>query len=236
MKKQGKVSIRKTEIKRRQVDEMMAENKAQKVYLRLFKRVKRYPSEPVMLKHIALIHAEEETKKKIAGLVLLDAQEAERKPQIIELMGVIAKIKQLIPDAEIEYIGEPQTVVEFSRPRTKKSFLYIAVIWLLLFTGSGLAIMNFHADVSMMAVHQKLYTIITGQEKTHPLWLQIPYSLGIGSGMILFFNRFFKRRLNDEPDPLELEIFQYDDHIQTYRIAQKMKAEAGQDAADGRRD
>jgi len=64
MKKQGKVSIRKTEIKRRQVDEMMAENKAQKVYLRLFKRVKRYPSEPVMLKHIALIHAEEETKKK----------------------------------------------------------------------------------------------------------------------------------------------------------------------------
>ena len=95
--------------------------------------------------------------------------------------------------------------------------------------------MNFHADVSMATVHQKLYAIITGREVVHPLLLQIPYSLGLGSGMILFFNRFFKRRLNEEPDPLELEMYRYDDSIHDYRVAQNMKAQTGtrSDAADG---
>ena len=46
--------------------------------------------------------------------------------------------------------------------------------------------MNFHADVSMLAVHQRIYELMTGKKVDHPLILQIPYSIGIGAGMVHF--------------------------------------------------
>lgn len=45
--------------------------------------------------------------------------------------------------------------------------------------------MNFHEDVSMQVVHQKIYYMVTGTYDNQPLILQIPYSLGLGIGMVL---------------------------------------------------
>jgi len=78
--------------------------------------------------------------------------------------------------------------------------------------------MNFHTDVSMEQVHQRIYYLVTGAYNARPLILQIPYSLGIGLGMVLFFNHVFKRKLNDEPSPLELEVFLYQENIDQYVI------------------
>ncbi|MGW6166866.1 stage V sporulation protein AA, partial [Bacillus altitudinis] len=64
-------------------------------------------------------------------------------------------------------------------------------------------------DVSMRLVHIRLYEMITGNTVEHPYLLQIPYSFGLGFGMILFFNHVFKKRLNEEPSPLEVEMFKY---------------------------
>jgi len=76
--------------------------------------------------------------------------------------------------------------------------------------------MNFHEDVSMQEVHQKIYYMLTGQNDYTPLFLQIPYSIGIGLGMIVFFNHIFKKRFNEEPSPLEVEIFNYQQDIDQY--------------------
>ena len=46
--------------------------------------------------------------------------------------------------------------------------------------------MNFHEDVSMREVHIALYEIITGERNEYPYLLQIPYSIGLGLGMIVF--------------------------------------------------
>jgi stage V sporulation protein AA len=59
---------------------------------------------------------------------------------------------------------------------------------------------------------------LTGIHDKHPLLLQIPYSIGIGAGMILFFNRLFKRRFNEEPSPMELEVFLYQEAMEQYII------------------
>ena len=83
--------------------------------------------------------------------------------------------------------------------------------------------MNFHEDVSMQQVQQRLYRVITGEQVEKPLWFQIPYSLGIGLGMILFFNHFFKKRINEEPSPLEVEMFQYQQSLDQYVIMHENK-------------
>ena len=83
--------------------------------------------------------------------------------------------------------------------------------------------MNFHADVSMPKVLARIFYLITGEVNHRPLLLQIPYSLGIGAGMILFFNHIFKHRFNDEPSPLELEVFLYQESIDQYVIDHEKK-------------
>lgn len=76
--------------------------------------------------------------------------------------------------------------------------------------------MNFHEDVSMRDVHIALYEIITGERNDYPYLLQIPYSIGLGLGMIVFFNHIFKKRLNEEPSPLEVEMFNYQLDLDQY--------------------
>ena len=86
-----------------------------------------------------------------------------------------------------------------------------------------MAIMNFHEEVSMLEVHQRLYEMITGKKEDKPLLLQISYSLGLGIGMILFFNHVFRKRINEEPSPLEVEMFNYQQSLDQYVILHENK-------------
>lgn len=75
----------------------------------------------------------------------------------------------------------------------------------------------------MQAVHQRIFKIITGRENDKPLLLQIPYSFGLGLGMVLFFNHVFKKRFNEEPSPLEVEMFNYQQDLDRYVILNENK-------------
>jgi len=92
----------------------------------------------------------------------------------------------------------------------------ITLVWLILFVGSAMTIINFHYDVSMQEVQQKLHFLITGERNETPLWIQIPYSIGLGVGMLLFFNHWFNKRFNEEPSPLEIEIYNYQQNLDHY--------------------
>jgi stage V sporulation protein AA len=137
---------------------------------------------------------------------------------VIDVMDVIERIRRVHPELDVRSVGPAQTIIETEVRRRVPSAVWVVMIWLLLFVGSGLALMNFHTDVSMKSVHQRIYYLVTGQHDARPLILQIPYSLGIGVGMILFFNHLFKRRFNDEPSPLELEMFLYQENLNQYVI------------------
>ncbi len=76
--------------------------------------------------------------------------------------------------------------------------------------------MSFHADVSMPFVHRQIYHLLTGENDPHPLLLQIPYSLGIGLGMVIFFNHIGKLKKRKDPSPLEVEMFLYNQNVNSY--------------------
>jgi hypothetical protein len=86
----------------------------------------------------------------------------------------------------------------------------------LLFIGSITAIINFHSDVDMKQAHKAIYRVITGIETDKLLLIQIPYSLGIGAGMSVFFNHVFNKKINKEPTPLEMEIHTYQQGVDKY--------------------
>ncbi len=151
---------------------------------------------------------------------------------VIDVMKVIEIIQQKASHVQINLLGSGQTLVEIIYEKKKTHPIFFGLVWLLLFIGAALAIIYFHEDVSMQQVHQRLYYMITGEFNAQPLLFQIPYSLGLGLGMVLFFNHVFQKRINEEPSPLEVEMFQYQQSLDQYVIVNENKDNMKQLADD----
>ncbi len=186
------------------------------VYIRMRHRVQATISQNVKIGDLAQIVANDDVRQLVSVIPIHQVIKEDKKLIVIDVMKVIKAINEKYPNFEVQTMGVAQTIIEvFIKKKSIKPVYFIAV-WLLLFIGAGLAVMNFHEDVSMQEVHQKLYEIITGEENPKPLLLQIPYSIGLGLGMILFFNHLFKKRINEEPSPLEVEMFNYQQALDHY--------------------
>lgn len=188
------------------------------VFLRLRNRAYIKPYGKILLGDIAQIIAPDKYEKMLRELKIYQAKEEDRHLIVIDFMQIIRVISNKFPEMNIKTVGNPEIIIEIiTKDLIKKpKLLAVIFVWILLFIGSGLAIMNFHQDVSMQEVHQRLYYLITGIEKKRPLILQIPYSFGIGTGMVLFFNHVFKKKINEEPSPLEVEMFLYQKNLDQY--------------------
>lgn len=193
------------------------------IYIRMRNRVQARPKDKVYLKDAAQIIAPETYLLNLRGLVVHQLTEEDGNIVVIDAMKVIQVITSEFADLEIQTIGPSQSIIEVVTSKKGVSIPFFLLIWFLLFFGSAMTLMNFHDDVSMKSVQEKIYTIITGKEETKPLLFQIPYSIGLGLGMILFFNHFFKKRINDEPSPLEVEMFNYQMDLDNYVILHENK-------------
>lgn len=191
------------------------------LYIRLRKRMSIKRGDPVVLGDVAQMLVETEYEPALQMLLLHRPRENEGSMILIDMMLIVSQIKKRYPFMKIEHFGEPHCLIEITDARKPPKMVWIIMVWLLLFVGSGLAIMNFHADVSMGVVHQRIYKLLTGEWVEYPLLLQIPYSIGIGLGMIIFFNHMFKKKFNEEPSPLEVEMFLYQESINHYVITEE---------------
>jgi stage V sporulation protein AA len=193
------------------------------IYIRMRNRVLAKPEEKVYLRDLAQIIAPDMVLSDLHKLMIHQVSESDKNIVIIDVMKIIRMISNLIEDVEVQTIGPAQTIIEVVSRKKQRSYPLFLLIWFLLFFGSAMAIMNFHDDVSMQSVQGKLYKIITGVEDSKPWLFQIPYSIGLGLGMILFFNHVFQKRINEEPSPLEVEMFNYQMDLDNYVIIHENK-------------
>jgi stage V sporulation protein AA len=191
------------------------------LYVRFRKRITISKGEPVKLGQVAELLTEPELTQQISELVLYHPEEEDGNLLLADMMQVTKLVKAIVPHMNIVHFGEPHALIEVAEPERKCHPVLITGVWLLLFIGSGLAIMNFHEDVSMPEVHLRIYELLTGERPEHPYWLQIPYSFGIGIGMVLFFNHLFKKKFNEEPSPLEVEMYLYQQNMNQYVVAEE---------------
>ncbi|WP_019242098.1 MULTISPECIES: stage V sporulation protein AA [Bacillus] len=193
------------------------------IYLRMRNRIKVNGGQQIFIKDVAKIIGPKEKLLAIGDIHLYEITKKDRNIVIIDFIQVIEKILEVYPQLEVQGIGTAQSIIEVKVKKRNFDVIFFILVWLLLFIGAALTIMNFHEDVSMPAVHKKLYTLLTGKVVEKPLILQIPYSLGLGVGMILFFNHFFKKRFNEEPSPLEVEMFNYQQDLDQYVMMNENK-------------
>ncbi|CAI6057125.1 hypothetical protein COHCIP112018_01722 [Cohnella sp. JJ-181] len=192
------------------------------VYLRLRRRVDVMPGAIITLGDIASIEADSRYEDRIGKLVIWKMRPEDGNLLMIDMLQIVRLIRRLDPSLTVETFGEPHVLLEVtSEGKVKPRYLLLVAAWLLLFFGSGMAIMNFHADVDMPVVQRRIVELLTGRPDRHAWLFEVPYSLGVGLGMLIFFNRVFRKRLNDEPNPLEVEMFMYQQNVNHYVITQE---------------
>jgi stage V sporulation protein AA len=193
------------------------------VYVRMRLKVGAEPNQQIKIGDLAKIIAEDELKSEIENIQIHQVNMRDKNFVVIDVMQVIREICRYHGDLDIQTVGPTQTIISVQYKKKRLAPVYFILVWLLLFIGAGLAIMNFHEDVSMQAVHQKIYYLITGKTNEYPLLLQVPYSIGLGLGMVLFFNHVFRKKLNEEPSPLDVEMFNYQQDLDQYVIIHELK-------------
>lgn len=195
------------------------------LYLRLKKKVQAQPGQLLRIKDICRLVGAPSCGE-LKEIPVYTASLNHGSYTVIDSLDVLNLISEHAPSLDVRNVGPSQTIIEVHPPAKQPRIILVLLVWIILFVGSGLAIMNFHTDVSMHEVHKRIYYLVTGRHANQPLILQIPYSIGIGTGMILFFNHLFKKRFNEEPSPMELEMFLYQEAIDQYVINdEKQKVE-----------
>ncbi|MDR9746857.1 MULTISPECIES: stage V sporulation protein AA [Paenibacillus] len=192
------------------------------VYVRLRSRIRIQRGRSVKLGDVAhLLTSPEEQEGRLLELELLRPGPEDGNLILIDILQIIPQIRRALPDVTVELIGSGHTLVEVVAGSGKPSKSLFILVWLLLFFGSALTIMNFHADVNMQEVQIRIVEMITGRRDEHPYLFQVAYSIGIGFGMAVFFNHLFKKKWNEEPTPLEVEMFLYQQNVDKYVVIEE---------------
>ena len=200
----------------------------EKVYVVMVEKIALGEEESLYIKDIAkVISANNNLKKGIENLKIYDC----KKEEIWDLISseeVIDRILIDYPNADIELEGPTHILLEIkSKENANKLFEFIKIsfVCITLFFGAALGIMYFHEDVNMSNTLEKLYFTFSGVKVSNPLIMNIPYSIGLGVGMITFFNRIISssKRRRMEPGPMDVELFLYDDDMEDFIINELKK-------------
>ena len=188
-------------------------NEEKSVYIQLKDGFEANCGQKMYVKDLATILVESDLKKSIEDIEVVESNENESLHMVVTIFMIIEKITQRYPTAKVFPIGNTEILINIIKKGENDNkiwlFFRLFIVSLVLFVGAGLALMNFHADVNMNEVHAKIYKMITGMDEKRPLILQIPYSLGIGLGMAMFFNHIIPRKFGNEPSPMEVEMSSY---------------------------
>ena len=181
------------------------------------------PSKKVSLTHRSTVHLKDVAEICVAGgnerdikdIVLLNINSDKSSQYMVSAIDMIKKIADVYPDADIQCLGETETLIDYytSKPEKTNSAiekLKTGFVCVVLFGGAMTAIMSFHSDAQMPAVFQNMYRIFFGIEATKPYIIYIPYSIGLAVGIIVFFNHFGLKKITEDPTPIEVEMTTYE--------------------------
>lgn len=153
---------------------------------------------------------------------------------VLSSMDLIKDIQKKEPELDITTIGESTFIITYQKEGSVNIILrWCKVIFVCLatFFGAGFSIMTFNNDVDVPALFEQIYTQVTGQASNGFSVLEISYSMGIGLGVLFFFNHFGRMKLTDDPTPMQVQMRLYEDDVNTtviedasrYQVPEKLK-------------
>ena len=190
--------------------------KANILYLNI-EQCSQVSNKKVYLQDVAEIYAPDEKTAKEAGEIVLCVLKGDKNQKIVfSAMKVIELIQKKYPELEIENIGEKEFVLEYrmpTPPRKGWEYFKTGVVMLIVFFGAAFTIMTFNTDVSVGDVFDLTYKLVMGTKEEGGTILELMYCIGLGIGILGFYNHFSRAKLHDDPTPIHIEMCNYEEEM-----------------------
>ena len=171
----------------------------------------------VLLKDVAeILCSSKEVENKVRTLKFEQAVGEKPGRYVKSVMELIACIQKEFPKLEIHNIGEEEFIITYEKeknPTNMISWIKTVCVCILSFFGAAFSIMTFNNEVNVTQLFAQIYELFTGQTSDGFTVLELTYSVGIGLGIIVFFNHFAGKKLTTDPTPLEVQMRTYEDNV-----------------------
>ena len=142
--------------------------------------------------------------------------------------GMISKLSDSSNVGKVEFIIDYQPKVRQNLFWQWCKTIFVCVIC---FCGAAFAIMTFNNDVSVTDAFDQIYLLVTGTSSDGFTILEISYSIGLGLGIVVFFNHFAHWKITTDPTPLEVEMRLYEENVCKTLIQNAGRKESGVDVS-----
>lgn len=186
------------------------------IYLKIDKNVQ-IPGRDFCLKEIAQVRCTDKAVETKAKLLKVPAPQITGPGRyVFSIIDVMDAVQKEFPSAEIQNLGEADfilTVEQKAKPSGAFQWLKTCLVCVMTFFGAAFSIMAFNNDVGITELFGQIYMLFTGRASDGFTVLEISYSIGLGIGILVYFNHFGKRKITADPTPLEVEMRTYEDEI-----------------------
>lgn len=193
----------------------------QVLYMKLDQKVE-ITQEDVFLKDIGkFVCNDTNLLNKVKAMKIYSFRKGKPLRQVIGVLKIVEMLQGIAPNIEVVNLGETDVILEQIQSvhqQNKMRFWKILLVALVCFFGTFFTIMAFHNDIGINKMFGSLYQLITGQASDGFTVLEVFYSIGLATGIIVFFNHIGPRRITKDPTPVEVEMRLYEDDVNTSLI------------------
>ena len=132
----------------------------------------------------------------------------------VSVMKLIELIQKKEKQVEVVHVGEPRrpAVVPAVHRCGQLAGAASAFVCLVTFFGTMFSIMTFNTDVDIPKLFERISSQFTSDPRGLAI-LEVTYSVGIGIGVVFFFNHFGKWKITEDPTPMEVEMRAYEEQV-----------------------
>jgi len=145
-------------------------------------------------------------------------KQKKKRMQVFSVLKIIQSIHEDYPELNVENLGESDFIIECNADVVENKMLDIiktAVLCVVIFFGAAFTIMTFNNDVAVSDVFQQLYSQIIGKQSDGVTEIEICYAIGMPVGIIIFYNHIGKKKITQDPTPIEVEMRKYEQDVDT---------------------
>ena len=167
--------------------------------------------------------AQENVLSKVKSLKFLKIPDTGKHRYVVSVLAIIERIHKEYPGLEIQNVGASDIIVAYEGTKQKNRVweaCQVTLVVITCFIGAAFAIMAFNNDSGVSEIFEQMYEQFMGKKASGFNILELTYSIGLGLGIIVFFNHFGKKNFTVDPTPIEVEMSLYENDIQTTLIAQ----------------
>lgn len=186
------------------------------VYIKVERNIE-VQSQDVFLSDVAKIRCKESTVcAKVKAIKIHKFHEKSPKRCVIGILRIIEEIEKACENVMVESLGETDVLVEWISVNKHKRWVQgwkTALVATISFFGTAFTIMAYHNDIGITNIFAQIYRLVMGGEPHGVNILEVAYSIGLGLGIILFFNHIGGRRLTKDPTPIEVAMRKYENDV-----------------------